>query len=55
VGGVSPHERWSDGAHHPAHGPHRFALDDYREALLVAKEKGRNKAVKAVFAFPPTC
>jgi len=32
---------------------HRFALVDYREALLVAKEKGRNKAVKAVFAFAP--
>jgi threonine dehydrogenase-like Zn-dependent dehydrogenase len=32
---------------------HRFALVDYREALLVAKEKGRNKAVKVVFAFAP--
>ncbi len=32
---------------------HRFALDDYREALLTAKQKGRNGAVKAVFAFPP--
>jgi dihydroflavonol-4-reductase len=32
---------------------HRFALEDYREALMVAKEKGKNRAVKAVFAFPP--
>ena len=31
---------------------HRFALEDYRDALLVAHQKGRNQAVKAVFAFP---
>jgi threonine dehydrogenase-like Zn-dependent dehydrogenase len=31
---------------------HRFALEDYREALLLAHQKGRNRAVKAVFAFP---
>ncbi len=31
---------------------HRFALEDYREALLLAHQKGRNQAVKAVFAFP---
>ena len=32
---------------------HRFALEQYREALQVADAKGRNRAVKAVFAFPP--
>lgn len=32
---------------------HRFALEDYREALMVAHQKGRNEAVKTVFAFPP--
>jgi len=31
---------------------HRFALQDYREALLTARQKGRNQAVKVVFAFP---
>ena len=31
---------------------HRFALDDYREALLTAHQKGRNRAVKVVFRFP---
>jgi hopanoid-associated sugar epimerase len=31
---------------------HRFALEEYREALLVAHQKGRNRTVKAVFAFP---
>ncbi len=30
---------------------HRFALDQYREALLVAHAKGRNRAVKVVFDF----
>jgi hopanoid-associated sugar epimerase len=30
---------------------HRFALDSYQEALLVAHAKGRNRAVKAVFDF----
>jgi threonine dehydrogenase-like Zn-dependent dehydrogenase len=30
---------------------HRFALDSYVEALLVAHAKGRNRAVKVVFDF----
>lgn len=30
---------------------HRFTLDNYQEALLVAHAKGRNRAVKVVFDF----
>jgi threonine dehydrogenase-like Zn-dependent dehydrogenase len=30
---------------------HRFTLDSYQEALIVAHAKGRNRAVKVVFEF----
>jgi len=35
----------------PALVTHRFALADYREALLVAHHKGAHGALKVVFDF----
>ena len=39
--------------HLPSMVTHRFRLEDYKQALLLAHHKDRHLAIKAVFEFPP--